>query len=116
MVDAFFAAARDGDLEGLVAVLHPDVVLRSDGGTARPGLTTVLTGARTVAAQAVTFGELSPLARRALINGAAGVVVSADGTPISVMGFTVANDRIIAIDVIADPERLERLGLATLGE
>jgi len=114
VVDAFFAAARDGDLEGLVAVLHPEVVLRSDGGTARPGLTTVLTGARTVAAQAVTFGALSPLAQRALVNGAAGVVVARDGTPISVMGFTVADGAIVAIDVIADPERLQRLDLAGL--
>jgi RNA polymerase sigma factor (sigma-70 family) len=111
VVDAFFAAARDGDFDGLVAVLHPDVVLRSDGGAARPGLTTVLTGAETVAAQAVTFGALSPLARRALVNGAAGVVVSDGGTPISVMGFTVVDGRIVAIDVVADPERLERLDL-----
>nr|WP_198653829.1 RNA polymerase sigma factor SigJ [Actinocorallia populi] len=111
VVDAFFAAARDGDFEGLVAVLHPDVVLRSDGGTARARHTTVLTGARTVAAQAVTFGGLSPFARPALINGAAGVVVIAQGRPLSVMGFTVVDARIAAIDVIADPDRLARLDL-----
>lgn len=115
VVDAFFAAARDGNLDDLVAVLHPDVVLRSDGGRARAGLTTVLNGADTVAAQAVTFGDLSPLARRALINGAAGVVVAtSDGKPISIMGFTVTNGRIVAIDVIADPERLEQVDLTGL--
>ncbi|GAA2723939.1 RNA polymerase sigma factor SigJ [Actinocorallia aurantiaca] len=114
VVDAFFAAARDGDFDGLVAVLHPDVVLRSDGGTARARHTTVLTGARTVASQAITFGGLSPFARPALVNGAAGVVVAAQGRPLSVMGFTVVDGGIAAIDVIADPARLARLDLAFL--
>lgn len=116
VVDAFFAAARDGDFDGLVAVLHPDVVLRSDGGTARARLTTVFTGAETVAAQAITFGGLSPFARPALINGAAGVVVAPQGKPFSVMGFTVTGGKIVAIDVIADPERLGQLDLAVLDE
>ncbi|MEO3788256.1 RNA polymerase sigma factor SigJ [Actinocorallia sp. B10E7] len=114
VVDAFFAAARDGDFDGLVAVLHPDVVLRSDGGTARARHTTVLTGARTVASQAITFGRLSPFARPALVNGSAGVVVTAKDRPLSVMGFTVVDGRIAAIDVIADPDRLARLDLAAL--
>ncbi|GAA0945120.1 RNA polymerase sigma factor SigJ [Actinocorallia libanotica] len=114
VVDAFFAAARDGDFEGLVAVLHPDVVLRSDGGAARARHTTVLTGARTVAAQAVTFGGLSPFARPALVNGAAGVVVTARGRTLSVMGFTVVDGGIAAIDVIADPDRLAHLDLTVL--
>jgi RNA polymerase sigma factor (sigma-70 family) len=114
VVNAFFAAARDGDFEGLVAVLHPDVVLRSDGGAARARHTVVLTGARTVAAQAITFGRLSPFARQALINGAAGVVVAAQGRPLSVMGFTVTGGKIVAIDVIADPDRLRKLDLAVL--
>ncbi|MEX2627473.1 MAG: sigma-70 family RNA polymerase sigma factor, partial [Ilumatobacteraceae bacterium] len=76
MVDAFFAAARHGDFDALVATLHPDVVLRSDGGTTRPGLTTMHRGAATVAGQAITFGQLAPLARSAVVNGAAGVVVA----------------------------------------
>ncbi|WP_447009996.1 sigma-70 family RNA polymerase sigma factor [Saccharothrix hoggarensis] len=108
VVNAFFAAARDGDLDALVAVLDPDVVLRSDGG-AGSRLTVTLSGARTVAGQAVTFGQLYPLARPALVNGAAGVVVAADGRPLSVMAFTVADGRIVAIDVLADQERLARL-------
>ncbi|MDO3703038.1 RNA polymerase sigma factor SigJ [Micromonospora sp. C28SCA-DRY-2] len=116
VVDAFFAAARDGDFDALVAVLDPQVVLRSDGGPARPRHTVVVTGARAVAGQAVTFGRLSPFARPALVNGAAGVVVVADGRPLSVMGFTVADGRIVAIDVLADPDRLAALDLTTLGD
>jgi RNA polymerase sigma-70 factor (ECF subfamily) len=114
VVDAFFAAARDGDLDALVAVLHPDVVLRSDGGRAPARLTTVITGARAVAGQAITFGRLFPYARPALVNGAAGVVVAAHGRPLSVMAFTVTGGRIAAIDVLADPDRLEELDLTVL--
>jgi RNA polymerase sigma-70 factor (ECF subfamily) len=95
-------------------VLHPDVVLRSDGGLTRAHHTVVITGARTVAEQVVTFGRLSPFARPALINGAAGVVVVANGRPLSVMGFTVVGGKVVAVDVIADPERLNRLDLAVL--
>lgn len=109
VVDAFFAAARDGDFDALVAVLHPDVVLRSDGGLARARQTVVIHGARSVANQALTFGRLSPLARPALINGAAGVIVAAHGQPLSVMAFTVTGGKVVAIDVLADPERLQRL-------
>ena len=114
VVDAFFAAARNGDFDALVATLHPDVVLRSDGGTTRPGLTTVHTGAAAVATQAITFGQLAPLARPAVVNGAAGVVVADRGRPLSVMAFTIANSTIVAIDVLADPERLGQLQLAGL--
>ncbi|WP_431901372.1 RNA polymerase sigma factor SigJ [Nonomuraea sp. bgisy101] len=114
VVNAFFAAARDGDFDALVAVLDPDVVLRSDGGVVRASQTVVLNGARTVAEQAVGFGRLSPFARPALINGAAGVVVAADGRPLSVMAFTVAGGKVVAIDVLADPERLRELDLPVL--
>ncbi|GAA2410061.1 RNA polymerase sigma factor SigJ [Nonomuraea africana] len=116
VVNAFFAAARDGDFDALVAVLDPDVVLRSDGGTARARHTVAFHGARTVAAQAVTFGRLSPFARPALINGAAGVVVAAQGRPLSVMGFVVTGGRIVEIDVIADPDRLAELDLGPLDD
>jgi RNA polymerase sigma-70 factor (ECF subfamily) len=116
VVHAFFAAARDGDFDALVAVLDPDVVLRSDGGTARARHTVVISGARTVAAQALTFGRLSPFARPALINGAAGVVVAAEGRPLSVMGFTVTGGKILAIDVLSDPERLHQLDLTVLDD
>ncbi|SCG46100.1 RNA polymerase sigma factor SigJ [Micromonospora inositola] len=114
VVSAFFAAAHDGDFDALVAVLHPDVVLRADGGLTRARQTVVLTGAHTVAGQALTFGRLSPFARPALVNGAAGVVVVVQGRPVSVMGFTVAAGKIVAIDVLSDPERLGRLDLSVL--
>jgi RNA polymerase sigma-70 factor (ECF subfamily) len=114
VVDAFFAAAHHGDFEALVAVLDPDVVLRSDGGVARGRHTVVITGARNVAEQALTFGRLSPFTRPALINGAAGVVVVAHGRPLSVMAFTVAGGKVLAIDVLSDPDRLQQLDLAGL--
>ncbi|MEU5941114.1 RNA polymerase sigma factor SigJ [Micromonospora sp. NPDC047548] len=115
VVDAFFAAARDGDFDGLVAVLHPEVVLRSDGG-AGSRHTVVVTGARAVAGQAVTFGRLYPFVRPALVNGAAGVVVAAPDRPLSVMGFTVTGGRIVAVDVLSDAGRLRRLDLAVLDD
>ncbi|MFF4740936.1 sigma-70 family RNA polymerase sigma factor [Streptomyces sp. NPDC001262] len=112
-VDAFFAAAREGDFEALVSVLDPDVVLRSDAG-AGAGLTLTLQGAGTVAAQATTWGKLSPFVRPALVNGTAGAVVAPNGRPLSVMAFTVVAGKIAAIHVLADPERLGRLDLSVL--
>jgi RNA polymerase sigma factor (sigma-70 family) len=111
VVDAFFAASRDGDLDALVAVLDPDVVLRSDGGAGRPRLNLVLRGAQAVSRQAFTSRALSPFVHRALINGVAGVVVAPQGRPQFVMAFTVVDDRIVAIDVLADPDRLDRLAI-----
>jgi RNA polymerase sigma factor (sigma-70 family) len=116
VVDAFFAAARDGDFDALVAVLDPDVVLRSDGGVVRPAASVVAHGAEEVASRALTFARLSPFVRPALVNGAAGVVVAPGGKPFSVMGFTVARGKIVEIDAIADPERLGRLDLAVLDD
>jgi RNA polymerase sigma factor (sigma-70 family) len=115
VVDAFFAAARDGDFDALVAVLHPDVVLRSDGGAVRPGASFVVRGAREVAESALTFARMSPFVRPALVNGAAGVVVAPHGRPFSVMGFTVRDGKIVEIDGIADPERLQKLDLGLDG-
>jgi RNA polymerase sigma factor (sigma-70 family) len=111
VVDAFFAAARDGDFEGLVAVLDPDVVSRGDGG---PGASAIVRGAREVAARALTFARLSPFVRPALVNGAAGVVVAPQGEPFSVMGFTVVGGKIVEIDAVTDPARLRDLDLAVL--
>jgi RNA polymerase sigma factor (sigma-70 family) len=116
VVDAFFAAARGGDFAALVAVLDPDVVLRSDGGIARPEASVVVRGARAVAEQALTFARLSPFVRPALVNGVAGVVVAPRGRPVSVMGFTVRGGRIFAIDALADPARLRQLDLAVLDD
>jgi RNA polymerase sigma-70 factor (ECF subfamily) len=112
VVDAFFAASRDGDFDALVAVLHPDVVLRSDGGVMRPDTSVVRRGAANVAGNALTFARLSPFVRPALVNGAAGAVVIPRGRPISVMGFTVRDGKIVEIDAITDPERLRELDLS----
>jgi RNA polymerase sigma factor (sigma-70 family) len=114
VVDAFFAAARDGDFDALVAVLDPDIVLRSDGGVLRPGASVVVRGAAAVASQALIFRRLSPFVRPAVVNGTAGVVVIPHGRPFSVMAFTVRNGEIVEIDVLADPERLRRLDLTIL--
>ncbi|MGW4945133.1 sigma-70 family RNA polymerase sigma factor [Actinoplanes sp. NPDC004185] len=114
VVDAFFAASRAGDFEALVAVLDPDVVLRSDSGPARPRLNVVLRGASTVAGQAFTARRLAPFVRPALVNGAAGVVVVVNGRLFSVMAFTVVAGRVVAIDVLGDPDRLANLDLTAL--
>jgi len=113
VVDAFFAAARDGDFDALVAVLHPDVVSRGDGG---PGASAVTRGARDVAARALTFARLAPFVRPALVNGAAGAVVVPRGEPFSVLGFAVVGGRIVEIDAITDPKRLRALDLAVLDD
>jgi RNA polymerase sigma factor (sigma-70 family) len=113
VVDAFLAAARDGDFEGLLAVLDPDVVLRADVGPLAGGSREVR-GAANVARQAQTYSQLGLLMHRALINGAAGLVSWRDGEPFSVGGVTVRNRRIVAIDILADPERLRRLDLTIL--
>ena len=115
-MDAFFAAAHNGDFDALVAVLDPDVVLRSDGGVARPAASVVAHGAQTVAERAFSFARLSPFVRPALVNGAAGVVVAPRGQPFSVMAFTVRHGKIVAIDALADPTRLRQLDLAVLDE
>ncbi|MEV7941402.1 MULTISPECIES: sigma-70 family RNA polymerase sigma factor [unclassified Kitasatospora] len=112
-VDGFFAAARAGDLGALVAVLAPGVVLRSDGGAVRAGHPVVLAGATAVADQPVLWGGLSPFARPALVNGAAGAVaIGEGGRPLSVMAFTVVDGAIAAIEVLTDPERLAALDLS----
>ena len=114
VVEAFLAAAREGDFERLLAVLDPDVVLRADGGPA--GLSQVVRGARAVAGQALFFSRLGLVLRPALVNGAPGAVGMRDGVPFSVGAMTVRGGKIVAIDILADPERLSRLDLAFLDE
>jgi RNA polymerase sigma factor (sigma-70 family) len=116
VVDAFLAAARSGDFDALVAVLDPDVVLRADGGKALPGGMKVLRGIEAVAGQAATFQRMATLStvRPALVNGAAGLVNTVGGELFSIMSFTVAGERITAIDILSDPERLARLDFADL--
>ncbi len=114
VVDAFFAAAHGGDFDALVAVLDPDVVLRSDGGTARPDASVVLRGAAAVAARTLSIAQPSDPKRPVLVNGAAGVIVTDAGQPVAVIGFTISRGKITEIDAIIDPDRLRRLDLALL--
>jgi RNA polymerase sigma-70 factor (ECF subfamily) len=106
VVDAFFAAARVGDLATLVELLDPDVVLRTDGFAAAP---TVLRGADAVSS--AVLGGASPHAefRPVLVNGAAGMLVILRGRPAALMAFTVVGGRITAVDGITDPRRVRRL-------
>jgi RNA polymerase sigma factor (sigma-70 family) len=108
-VGAFMAASREGNFEKLVAVLHPDVVLRAD---LAPGVSRHVRGAEGVVRQARMYRELDRFSRPALVNGAAGIVVASAERTYSVLGFTVADGKIVAIDILADPARLERLALA----
>ena len=120
VVDAFIAAAREGDFEALLAVLDPDVILRVDAGVlqrAGPGGTsTLIRGAEEVASGAIRFGRLVPHARPALVNGAAGAVAVRDGKPVSVVGFTVRGGKIVEMDILADEERLRQLDLTFLDD
>jgi RNA polymerase sigma factor (sigma-70 family) len=109
IVDAYLAAAREGDFDGLLKVLAPDVVLRVDGGDAAP--MRIVRGAEPVANSASLGGRggqaRGRVVRRALIDGAPGAVVfEADGTPVTILAFTLDGDRIAAIDILLDPERV----------
>lgn len=111
VVDAFFAASRDGDFDALLRLLDPDVELRIDGGVLRAEASLWLRGADAVAGHTATYSELYPFVRPALVNGAAGAVVALRGGVFSVMAFTVTDAKIVRIDALLDPERLARLDL-----
>jgi RNA polymerase sigma-70 factor (ECF subfamily) len=107
VVDAFLAASRAGDFEGLIAVLDPDVVFRIDAGGIAPRARPPLEGAEAVARQVLARGTpLAPLARPVVVNGAAGAIVVVDGKPFAVVSFAVRNGRIAEIDLVADPAKL----------
>jgi RNA polymerase sigma factor (sigma-70 family) len=112
VAEAFLAAARDGDFEGLVAVLDPEVTLRADAGLT--GLSRQVVGAETVASQATMWSRVELTIQRALVNGAAGFVSLRDGRPFSVAALTVKDGRIVEIDILADPDRLAGLDLTIL--
>ena len=115
VVDAFLAAARDGDFEGLLAMLDPDVVLRVDLGP--DGGFSHVRGAVEVASQATGYAvALGVAMRRALVNGVAGAVATLEGELYSVGAITVRNRKIVAIDILADPERLRDLDLTILDD
>jgi RNA polymerase sigma factor (sigma-70 family) len=116
VVEAFLAAAREGDFERLVAVLDPDIVLRADGGPLESA-SRLVRGAQAVAAQAASFSKLGLSNQVVLVNGNVGIVsCRADGRPFSVLGFTIASGKIDEIDILADPERLNQLDLSAIDE
>ena len=117
VVDAFLAAARNGDFEALVAVLDPDVVFRADRGRlaaadARPYLTGAAAVAEQILARAPRFAHF---ARPAIVNGTAGLIVVPRDRPIAVLGFTIAQNRIVELDLVADPDKLKRAAPPSTG-
>jgi RNA polymerase sigma factor (sigma-70 family) len=116
VVDAFLAAARDGDFNALLEVLDPDVVLRADSGALPSPPSRLVRGAREVAGLALAFSDLARFSRPALVNGAAGIVVAPEGKVFAVFGVTIQRDRIVEFDILGDPERLAQLDLVVLDE
>jgi RNA polymerase sigma-70 factor (ECF subfamily) len=114
VVDAFIAAAREGDFEALLEVLDPDIVLRADQGALPVGASRVVRGAANVARQASAFAQLDIDIRPALVNGAVGTVTLREGRPFSIAGFTIRNRKVVEMDILADPERLSRIDLTIL--
>jgi len=116
VVEAFLAALRGGDFEGLLAVLDPDVVVRADVAGARPGAPSEVRGAQQWARQAIAFSQGARAARPALVNGAVGVVVAPRGRLFRVLEFTMAQGKIVRIDVVGDPTRLRELEIGVLAD
>jgi RNA polymerase sigma-70 factor (ECF subfamily) len=116
VVNAFLAAARNGDFDALVAVLDPDIVLRAEGGAAPAWAAHEIQGAETVASQALRFARVAQFeAQPVLVNGAAGILSrTRAGKPFSLMGFTVVGGKIVEIDILVDQERLAQLDLSEL--
>ncbi|MFG2333666.1 sigma-70 family RNA polymerase sigma factor [Streptomyces sp. NPDC048604] len=115
VVDAFLAASRGGDFEGLLAVLDPDVVLRADGGSLRAAATKLVRGPEAVASQALSFARFQAQGVPVLVNGNAGVLSLQDGRAVALLAFTVSEEGLIVqMDILADPERLERLDVSAL--
>jgi RNA polymerase sigma-70 factor (ECF subfamily) len=115
VVDAFLAAARDGDFERLVTVLDPDIVLRADGGAAK-GMSRLVRGIPAFAAQAATFSRIGLATQVVLVNGNLGMLSRLpDGRLFSIIGLAIAGGRIVEMDILADAERLARLDLSALG-
>jgi RNA polymerase sigma factor (sigma-70 family) len=114
VVDAFLAAVRDGDFQALVTVLDPAIVLRADGGALK-GVSRLVRGAQAVVAQAATFSNLASSSPVVLVNGNIGVLARRpDGHLVAVLGFTIADGKVVEIDILADPDRLRRLDLSAI--
>jgi RNA polymerase sigma factor (sigma-70 family) len=111
VIEAFLAASREGNFDALVAVLDPDVVLRTDHALPR-GAPGELHGAQEVASNAMRFAALAPLARPVLVNGVPGFYVAPEGKLFAIGTFTVSDGKITEIDIVADPEKLARIELS----
>src|SRR5262245_42367656 len=116
VVDAFLAALRAGDFEGLLAVLDPAVVFRSDAAAGASGTPTEIRGARNWARGALAYSRFARFGRPALVNGAVGLVFAPAGRLSRVLTFMIAHDKIVQVEVIAAPERLHQLDLAVLDD
>ena len=113
VVDAFLAASRAGDFDALLALLDPDVVFRADRAAVATGASAEVRGAPAVAQQ---FAGRARVAQPALVNGAAGLVWAPGGQPRVVFDFTITGGKVVAIGLIADPERLHQLDLTILND
>jgi RNA polymerase sigma-70 factor (ECF subfamily) len=110
LVEAFLAASRNGDFDALFDLLDPDVTARADATVAPGGTVTRLRGADVVARQALAFSRGAEHACVGIVDGAPAILVAPRGRLVTVLTFTIAAGRIVAIDIIADPQRLARLG------
>ncbi|MEU0570401.1 hypothetical protein ABZ297_34125 [Nonomuraea sp. NPDC005983] len=115
VVQAFLAALREGDFDGLLAVLDPEVLLRDGSAQLPPGGAGLMRGARAVGAHALTFSRGARFVQPALVNGAVGLAIVPQGRLIGALGLTFKHDKIAIIEMIADPERLRHVDLAALG-
>jgi RNA polymerase sigma-70 factor, ECF subfamily len=111
LIQAFLAAAREGDFVALLRILDPDVVVHADMGAAGPALGRQVRGAEAVAGQALSFRSLAPGATPATVNGAPGLLVFAGDRLYAILGFTIRGDRIVEIDIMGDPDRIRSLDL-----
>jgi RNA polymerase sigma factor (sigma-70 family) len=114
VVEAFFAAANEGDFDALLAVLDPEVVLRADAGTSPLGPSQLIRGARGVIAQAQHFAPLGRHAHRVLVNGGPGAIIVTQGKPLALASISVVDGKITEIDFLADPDRLAALDLTAV--
>jgi RNA polymerase sigma-70 factor (ECF subfamily) len=114
VVDAFLAAVQKGDFEALVTVLDPAIVLRADGGAVK-GMSRLVRGAQAVVAQAAAFSKIGLSNQVVLVNGNIGLLTRLpDGRLFSVIGFTIAGEKVVEMDILADPDRPSRLDLSAL--
>ena len=114
VVDAFLTALRNGDFEGLVAVLDPDVIVRIDEAAARPGAAREIRGARNWAKGAVAFSQMASSVHPMLVDGAVGLVWAPRGRLLRALRFTVKQGKIAEVEIIADATHLRQLDLAVL--